>query len=261
MNPSIKISVFFVMILAILWPFLRKSPSLPPALQPIAQRKISKTIEMQIGDKYKPANQTSDANLSIVEMNEIKYEIDYNALAHSRENPPFEMRGGSGSGKVVDRKGNVLMESGKEIAILGVEVGPDKNHILVEGGDAVNFVLNPATGLKLQLPLTPPGANMLGFGWRWIGNTKLLGDSGVQVIKSNGASVNCCEGHNVVQTKLYVYDVATQKLAEVATPSKVTQPVVNVVDVSSNGHVHLVHDVPHVGKQQDLGWFKIDLQK
>jgi hypothetical protein len=44
-------------------------------------------------------------------------------------------------------------------------------------------------------------------------------------------------------------------------PSKVTQPVVNVVDVSSDGHVHLVHEVPHVGTQQDLGWFKIDAPK
>lgn len=73
--------------------------------------------------------------------------------------------------------------------------------------------------------------------------------------------MNCCEGHNVARTKLYSFDVTTQRLAEVAMPSEVKQPVVNVMEVSSDGHVHLVHEEPHGGAEQDLGWFKIDASK
>ncbi len=249
------------MILAVIW-FTTLSEQTPSTEQPMpTERTGGTTAQLRVGDIAKPATQTSAERLPFVEMKEAKYEIDYVALARSRENPPFEFRGGAGTGKVVDREGRVLMESGEEIGILGVEVGPDRQHILVEGGSAVNFVLNPTTGQKLKLPLTPPGANMLGFGWRWIGETKLLGESGVQAFNTKGAPMNCCEGHNVAQTKLYVYDVTTQKLAEVTMPNKVTQPVVNVVDVSNDGHVHLVHEVPHVGTQQDLGWFKIDAAK
>lgn len=262
MNRSMNLGLIVAMILAVTWLATRReqTPSTEPQMP--TERTGGKIAQLRVGDTAKPESQTSSSErLPVVEMQEAKFEIDYVALARSRENPPFEFRGGAGTGKVVDRQGHVLMESGKEIGILGVEVGPDKQHVLVEGGSAVNFVLNPATGQKLQLPLTPPGANMLGFGWRWIGKTKLLGESGVQAFNAKGAPMNCCEGHNVAQTKLYVYDVTTQKLAEVSMPSKVTQPVVNVVDVSSDGHVHLVHEVPHVGSQQDLGWFKIDAEK
>jgi hypothetical protein len=262
MNRSLKLGLIVAVIfLAVIW-FASRNQQIPSTeLQVPTERTGGKPAQLRAGENAKPASPTSAERLPVVEMKEAKYEIDYVALARSRENLPFEFRGGGTSGRVVDRQGHVLMESGKEIGIFGVEVGPDKQNVLVKGGDAVNFVFNPATGQKLKLPLTPPGANMLGFGWRWIGKTKLLGESGVQAFSAKGAPMNCCEGHNVAQTKLYVYDVTTQQLAEVTMPSKVTQPVVNVVDVSGDGHVHLVHEVPHVGTPQDLGWFKIDSEK
>ncbi|MFM2168254.1 MAG: hypothetical protein RIS79_2625 [Verrucomicrobiota bacterium] len=261
MNRSLKFGLIVVLILAVIW-FATRIEQTPSTEQRMpTDRTGGMPAQLRVGDVANQAIQTLAERVPFVEMKEAKYEIDYVALARSRENLPFEFRGGGTSGRIIDRQGRVLMDSGKEIGILGVEVGPDKEHVLVKGGDAVNFVLNPATGLKLKLPLTPPGANMLGFGWHWIGKTKLLGDSGVQAFNAKGTPINCCEGHNVAQTKLYVYDVTTQKLAEVNMPSKVTQPVVNVVDVSSDGHVHLVHEVPHVGTQQDLGWFKVDPEK
>ncbi len=99
------------------------------------------------------------------------------------------------------------MESGEEIGILGVEVGPDRQHILVEGGSAVNFVLNPTTGQKLKLPLTPPGANMLGFGWRWIGETKLWR---IRVQPNTKGAPMSCEGTMSLSQALR-FDVTTQK--------------------------------------------------
>lgn len=262
MKRSLKLGLIVAVILAAIWLSTRSEQTLSTELQVPTERAGDNPAQLRAGDEAKPAATPSDERLPMVEMKEAKYEIDYIALARSRENPPFEFRGGSGTGRVVDQKGNVILESNKDFGIFGVSVGPDKQHVLVEGGDAKNFVLNPATGLKIQLPVYPPGPNMLGMGsWRWIGETKLLGESGVQAFNAKGAPMNCCEGHNVAQTKLYVYDVNTQKLAELTMPSKVTQPVVNVVDVSSDGHVHLVHEVPHVGTQQDLGWFKIDAAK
>lgn len=262
MKRPLKLGLIVAVILAVIWLATRYEQNLPTEQQLLTDRAGGKPAQLSAGDKAKSSTGPSDERLPLVEMKEAKYEIDYIALARSRENPPFEFRGGSGTGRVIDQKGNVILESNKDFGIFGVSVGPDKQHVLVEGGDAKNFVLNPATGLKLQLPVYPPGSNMLGMGsWRWISKTKLLGESGVQAFNAKGAPMNCCEGHNVAQTKLYVYDVTTQKLAEVTMPSKVTQPVVNVVDVSSDGHVHLVHEVPHVGTEQDLGWFKIDSEK
>lgn len=261
MNRPLKFGLIVALILAVVWITTHsgQKPSLPQ--QTSTELPVGTSDKRGIADTAKPTGQTSGGQSSFLEMKEVRYEIDYVALARSRENPPFEFRGGGTSGRVVDRQGRVVMNSGKEIGILGVEIGPDKEHVLIKGGDTVNFVLNPATGLKLPLPLTSPGSNMICFGWHWIGNTKLLGDSGVQALNAKGVPMSCCEGHNVAQTKLYVYDITTRKLAEVTMPAKVTQPVVNVLDVSSDGHVHLAHEVPHLGTQHDLGWFKIDIEK
>lgn len=226
--------------------------------QTSTQRGSRKSAHLLLTEKASSASQSPAKLLSLVEMMEAKYVPDHAVPTRSRENPQFQFIGNDAVGRVVDQNGKVLIESGKEIAILGIAIGPASKRLLVAGGDAINFILTPSENQKLKLPVYPPGANMLGFGsWHWISETKLLGVSGVQALNAKGTPVNCCEGHNVAQTKLYVYDVIAQQLAEVALPSKVTQSVVNVTEVSPDGHVHLFHEEPHVGTEQDLGWFKI----
>lgn len=197
-------------------------------------------------------------SLPTVEMKEAKYIPDYVTLARSRENPPYEFRGQGTSGKVVDQQGKVLMESGEGIGIFDVVVGPDKHLILVKAGDAVNFILNPSTGLNIQLPVYPLGKNMLGFDWHWLGETKLLGLSGVKLLNAKGDPVSSCEGNNVAQTKIYVYDITSQKLTEVDLSSSIKHSVVTVVEVINDGHLHLIYENPHGKENKDLGWFKIE---
>lgn len=217
----------------------------------------------------KPANAptastppTPELLLPQVMMTAAEYKIDPFALNRERGNPPFEFRGGAGTGRVIDSQGNVLLESSEDIGIFGAVVSPDKKKVLVKGGDATNLVLEPSTGRKIMLPSHPPGANMLGLGdWHWIGPNEIFGSSGVQAFNDKGEPVNCCEGHNVAQTKFYTFDLITERLSEVVMPSAVTQPVVNAVEVMSDGHIHLLHEEPHENVEQDLGWFKIDAAK
>ena len=109
-------------------------------------------------------------------MKEVPYVLDYAAQSRSLENPLFMFKGGAGTGRVVDREGKVLMESGKEMGIFGVAVGPDGEHVLVKGGDGKNVILTPSTDEKLQLPVYPPGDHMLCLGdWYWINANTLLG--------------------------------------------------------------------------------------
>jgi hypothetical protein len=49
----------------------------------------------------------------------VKYDVDPVALARDQKDPPFEFRGGAGTGTVVDRDGRSILESGEEIAIFG----------------------------------------------------------------------------------------------------------------------------------------------
>ncbi len=262
MNRPLLIGLILAALLAFIL-FTNQSEPSPSTAGQTAQQKVrNKTAQLQNAEAPKAAILPTSDPLPLVGMKAAKYVPDLAALAHFREDLPFKFIGNDAVGRVLDRQGRVLIESGKEIGIMGVAVAPDKQLVLVKGGDAINFVLDPATGQKIKLPVYPPGANMLGFGsWNWIGPRTLLGESGVQAFNAKGWPMNCCEGHNVAQTKLYSFDVTTQRLAEVTIPSEVKQPVVNVMEVSSDGHVHLAHEEPHGGAEHDFGWFKIDAPK
>lgn len=219
-----------------------------PQLEPVDASTVSATA--------------GSGSLPQVTMKTTEYIIDPIGINHERENPRFEFRGGAGTGRVVDRQGKLLLESGEAIAIFGAAVGPDKEKVLVKGGNAINFVLEPSSGRKIELPELPPGVNMLGFGdWRWIGRNLLFGISGVTKIFHDGAHQNCCSENNVAQTRFYTFDLLTQQLSELVMPSAVTQPGVNAVDVMSDGHIHLRFEEPLGGVEQDLCWFKIDASK
>src|SRR6476620_10013453 len=133
MKRSLKFELIIVVILAIIWLASRSGQTVSTELHVPTERAGGNPAQLSAGDKAKPATASSDGRLPLVEMKEAKYEIDYIALARWRENPPFEFRGGSGTGRVVDKNGNVILESNKEFGIFGVSVGPDKLHVLVEG--------------------------------------------------------------------------------------------------------------------------------
>lgn len=196
-------------------------------------------------------------------MTAVEYKIDPIALNREKENPPFEFRGGAGTGRVIDQQGSVLLESSKEIAIFAATVSPDKKNVLVRGGDSGTLVFEPSTGRKIRLPSYPPEPNILFIGdWHWISPNLLFGISGVEKVFHEGPHENCCNDNNVAQTKFYTFDLLTEQLSEVAMPSAVTQPVVNVLEVMSDGHIHLQNEIPQEGVEPaDLGWFKIDAEK
>ena len=191
-----------------------------------------------------------------VPLQKTDYVQDPARVARAHENLPFEFRGGGTSGRVVDHDGNVLMESGKEIRIYGVSVSPDRRRVLVEGGNAINFILNPETQGKIQLPIRPPGTNMLAFGsWYWVSDHMLVGESGVQKLGDDGLPVKSDD--NVAQSKIYVFDITTKKLAEVTLPSGVLTQVFGVVEVSPEGYVLLVDEATGDDRPRQSGWFKV----
>lgn len=205
---------------------------------------------------------TSRVPLPQVTMTAVEYKIDYSAWSRELSDLPFEFRGGQGTrGRIVDRQGNVLLESSEEIRIAGAAVSPDKKKVLAKGGDGKNLILEPSTNRKITPPLRPPGSNLFPFDWHWIGPNLLFGISGVQKIFHEGPHENCCNDNNVAQTKFYTFDLVTEQLSEVVMPDTVTQPLVSATEVMSDGHIHLqLSDLPD-DVDPDLGWFKIDASK
>jgi len=225
------------MALFAIWFTSRNRPVPITDVQNSKQKAPALVSPVQFGKKAGPTGQPSPERLPLMEMKEGNYVVDYAALSRSLENPPYEFRGGAGIGRVIDKEGKVLLDSGKEIGIFGAVVGPNREHVLVEGAEGKNFVLTPATGGKLKLPVCPPGANMFPLDWDWIGEQSLLGKSGVERLGPDGKPVKTED--NVAESKLYVYDLKTKQLSEVALPEKFTHAVFGVMEVIPDGHVHL----------------------
>ena len=226
------------------------------SLKEAPQTKFTDTV---ITSKPRVANLLPKKTMTAVE-----YKIDPIALNREKENPPFEFRGGAGTGRVIDQQGRVLLESSDERGIFGTSVSPDKKKVLVDaanstGGNCV--VLEPEANRMIKLPARPPSANMFSLAWHWIGPNLLFGISGVEKVLHEGPHENCCNDNNVAQSKFYTFDLLNEQLSEVSMPSAVTQPLVNVLEVMSDGHIHLQHETPQVGIDPDLGWFKIDTGK
>ena len=194
-------------------------------------------------------------------LRKVEYAPDYAAIARSHESLPFEFRGGGTTGRVVDRDGNVIMDSGKDIGIFGVSVAPDKKHVLVKGGNAMNFVIGSSTRSKTQLPIAPPGANMFVFeSWYWINDHELVGESALK--KVDKFELNVSNENNIAQSKLYVYDIINQKLTEVALPVEFDAKVFGIVEASPDGYIqlHFTNDGPQEKNPDELRWFKIGPQ-
>ncbi len=243
-------------IIAVIWLTHRDVAAPPAVVQMHPQIDGGKAAPMPPRGVRPIAHPSSSAQRPLVEMRAEPYVIDDAALARSLEDPPFIFIGDGTSGKVIDREGKVLMESGKEIGIYGIAVAPNKQRILVKGGNSTYIVLSPATGEKLQLPERPVGANMFSLSdWYWIDDNTLIGRSGVMILDENGKPVR--SDNNASETSLYVYDLTTQHLTEVALPDKYKQALVMVMDVSPDGHVHLALDAPPEGVEPDIGWYKI----
>lgn len=260
MKKPLILGLIVVALLAVIW-FTNQDGQAPSSKsKPQMPRAGDKTVRQHSGEHATPTKLPASGLLPLVQMTKAHYEPVPIADIHTRGEPPFKFQGGGTSGKVVDREGHVLMESGKEIGIFGAVVGPGDQHVLIKGGDGINFVLTPGTGEKLQLPLYPPGDNMLGLGsWYWLGENTLFCYSGVQALDKRGVPVKT--DNNVAETRLYVYDLTARQLMEVAMPAQVTQPVVVATEVMPDGHVHLFLEAPPEGTDPDLGWFKIDVSK
>lgn len=198
---------------------------------------------------------------SQVSMTAVENKIDFMKPNSDEENAPFRFIGGAGTGRVIDRQGNVILESSEDRGIFGAVVGPDGEKVLVDaanpsGGNCV--VLIPSLDQRIDLPSRPPSRDMFSFRWDWLGPNLLLGASGIQKSTHDGTHENSSGDDNVAQTKLYTFDLLTKKLSEVTMPSAVTQPVVHIRSVTSDGHVNLGEEGAHDGSEQDLGWFQID---
>lgn len=181
-----------------------------------------------------------------------------------RENPPFGFRGGSGTGRIVDRKGAVLLESTEEMGIFGAVLSSDGERVLVDaenktGGNCV--VLEPTTGRKIQLPSRPPGVRLFSLSWDWMGAHLLLGTSGVQRLTRDQSPNNGGAEDNVAETRLYTFDLLTETLSEAIIPGATLHPSLRVKEVRENGQIHLLLEDGDPNAEQDLGWFKVEAPK
>ena len=172
---------------------------------------------------------------------------------------PYRLEGGvSGEGQIVDKAGNVILESGPKtgIHIIGCEVSPNGKRLLVHGGDGRNLILDETTGFNIILPLKPRRAHTTGFAsWHWIGDEILIGESGDEGFPARAGIKG--EGKTMSQSRLYLYRIGRRDLVEVYRPKFLLGRVFSISQARSDGHIRLVDVDAETTGVSDLGWFTV----
>ncbi|OJV25745.1 MAG: hypothetical protein BGO12_11265 [Verrucomicrobia bacterium 61-8] len=183
---------------------------------------------------------------------------DATASAERKKTQPFQMYGGGGTGKIVDRQGKIILQSGAENPIFRFEVSPDQKRVLVYGGDATYTVVAPDSGEKVRLPSQPPGDQMLGFSWYWKDDQTLVGISGEITPFRDDQAGPAREEPIVNHSVFYLYDLNQHQMSQIALPAVLRTRYVSISAIDEAGKVQLrseEHGTP-LG-DASLGWFEI----
>lgn len=163
--------------------------------------------------------------------------------AEKIEYPKFRAGGSGTRGAIRDQKGNLVWRATKENPVYSISVSPDDEKIVAGAGDGNAYIITNKGEKISNLPQFPPGKDMLGLGnWVWLDNNRLLGESGVQNYDEDGEPVGCCHGHNVSESRFYIYDLLTNKMEELQLPEELQEKVVTIGKVLKSGELQLGHD-------------------
>jgi hypothetical protein len=158
------------------------------------------------------------------------------------EYPKFSSGGSGTQGSIRDQAGNTIWRASLEHPVYSISCSPDERKIVIGAGDGKAYIISNVGEKIADLPQFPRGRKMLGLGnWVWLGNDRLLGESGVQELDANGKPIACCGGHNVSESRFFVYDLQTAKLEEMQLPEKLQGKVVSVGKVLKSGELQLGH--------------------
>ena len=172
--------------------------------------------------------------------------------AQKIEYPKFRAGGSGTRGAIRDQKGNLIWRATKENPVYSISVSPNDQRIVAGAGDGNAYIITNEGEKISDLPQFPPGNDMLGLGnWIWLDNNRLLGESGVQNFDENGKPIGCCQGHNMSESRFYVYDLRTSKMEEMQLPENLQGKVVTVGKVLKTGELQLGHE------GDGFGWYQV----
>lgn len=167
--------------------------------------------------------------------------------------PKFKTGGSGTRGAIRDQEGNLILRASLEKPAISITISPNEELIWVSGGDIKSYIINSRGEEVADLPLVPPGKDMLGFGkWVWIDNNTLLGESGLQNFDEQGKPIGCCQGHNVSESRYFVYDLETEQMKELKLPETLNKKVVTIGKVLKTGEVQLGHE------GDGFSWYRIE---
>lgn len=174
----------------------------------------------------------------------------------SEESRPFQLIGlGSGSARVVNSAGKVLIGSSQTQEVVDLHVSPDGSRFVVSLGDGRAQVYDSRKGKMIDLPASPDDPRLLGFGaWKWISNDALLTTSGMEALDAQGNPVKCCLGHNVSASILYAFRISDESLIAVEKPAFISSPVFSLDRVSSDGRLEFIANGNHLSPEARIGW-------
>ncbi len=164
---------------------------------------------------------------------------------------------GAANARIVNAKGDVLVQAAPKHTIADCVADPRSNRILIYWGNSDYSVFEPSTKRNSPLPQSPPGLGKIAFNrWHWIDDNALLGQSGDYLGGPKTPDSDTVE----IKPRLYLYQISNNVLSEVRLPDSVHAKLFYVSETLSGGYARLVNLTSAVESnlpEVDLGWFKV----
>lgn len=197
----------------------------------------------------------TSANVTLIPRKEIAVPPDE---IISRSNPDYVWYTQPSSlGTIKNSKGEIIFQASNELPFISMRSSVSVSKIVIISGNRNAFVIDPETKQQVALPKQPPEEGAKGFDtWEWLDNNTLLAEYSVPR-EGNENSVSCCEGHEIAETRLYVYNLKSNTLVKVVLPNQLKGTVFSIGRIAADGSVEVSLKSNHLDEGKRVGWFNI----
>lgn len=240
---------------AFLWFTLRvKTNPLTPSVAPTPSASATVTTTHSKSNSP-PVAQTSP----LLELQPVAHKEHYSTLRPEKDS--YHLLGYGSTGRIVDSNGKVVIQSGPDsgIYITGCQVSPDGKRVYVDSSESEDFVLDPNSGQRIQLPSYPTSPSTMGRlgvleSWNWLENSTLIAKASEWKPKEQSSKFDDDEA-NIVRTRLYLYNLSDGKLMEIQVPADLPAKTFDIKPVNRNGEICLFN--PALSSDGNLGCFTL----
>lgn len=165
-------------------------------------------------------------------------------------------------GAIMNSKGETIFQATDELPFVSMRSRAGVSQVVIFSVNRHAFVVDLETKQKVALPGQPPLDGAKGFeNWELVDDATLLGEYHVPEESGRGESHGGGHEDRISESKLYVFNIPSGKLAEVSLPAQLQGTPFSIGRMANGAMIEIVAISNHLAEGESLGWFNLTVDK